>query len=203
MARCQPQAGFGLMVRDDMYVDEYVSTTMGDYVVAGTVFQSTNLLGYNTYARKSGSLTYCGGSLEAAPQAGDTVPLEIASTTDGYLAKYGDNDSVISGYDFALTSVDGDYIYVGFFAARTIEISASNIELTIDGVKMENYDSYAIDDGDDMSARNTLVLTTLSIVSPTSARMFLMLVSDWRVSSATPPSANSPVAGLMGSCPET
>lgn len=143
------QAGFGLMVRDDMYVDEYVSTTMGDYVVAGTVFQSTNLLGYNTYARKSGSLTYCGGSLEAAPQAGETVSLEIASTTDGYLAKYGDNDSVISGYDFALTSVDGDYIYVGFFAARTIEISASNIELTIDGVKMENYDSYAINDGDD------------------------------------------------------
>ncbi len=145
------QAAFGLMVRDDMYVDEYISSTMGDYVVAGLTFQSSTPTVYNTYARKSGVLTYGGGTLDAAPEAGDTISLEIASTTDGYLAKYGDNAAVIEGYDFALNSIDGDYVYVGFFAARTIEISADNIELTIDGVKMEDYDSYAPDEeqGDD------------------------------------------------------
>lgn len=137
------QAGFGLMVRDDMYVDEYVSTTMGDYVVAGTVFQSANLNGYNTYARKNGTLTYEGGSLAKAPAVGDTITLEISSTTDGYKAKFGDNEAVIAGYDFALTSIDGDYVYVGMFASRTVDISVSNIELTINGKQMKNYDSYA------------------------------------------------------------
>lgn len=140
------QSAFGLMVRDDMYVDQVNGDLLGDYVVAGTSFQKANLLGYNTYARKNGVLTYGGGSLAAAPAAGETVSLEIASTTDGYSAKYGDNAAVIEGYDFALNSIDGDYVYVGMFVARCVDISVSNIVLTINGTRAKNLDSYAVND---------------------------------------------------------
>ncbi len=50
-----------------------------------------------------------------------------------------------------------------------------------------------------MSARSTVTLTTLDIDSPASARMFLMLVSDWRASAWIPPSAKLPVDGSIGS----
>jgi len=133
------QQAFGLMVRDDMYVDEYVSSTMGDYVAAGLTFQDSNKnMGCNTFARKAG-VRVDGAQLAAAPAAGDTVSLELASTTDGYSAKYGANDAVIEGYDFALNAVDGDYVYVGFFAARSIDISVSNIELTVNGQQVKDY----------------------------------------------------------------
>lgn len=148
------QSAFGLMVRDDMYVDVVNGDLMGDYVVAGTSFQKANLLGYNTYARKNGTLTYSGGPLAAAPAAGETVSLEIASTTDGYSAKYGDNAAVIEGYDFALNSIDGDYVYVGMFVSRCVDISVSNIVLTINGTQAKDFDSYAADNNDDGNGGN-------------------------------------------------
>ncbi len=137
------QQAFGVMARDDMYIDEGVSSTMGDYVSAGTVIQSSHPTGAVTFARKSGSLYYGGGDLPEAPAAGETVTMTISSTTDGFAAKYGAYDEVIAGYDFQLTAIDGDYIYVGFFAARSIDISVSNITLTIDGVQVTGYDCYA------------------------------------------------------------
>lgn len=125
-----------------MYVDQYVASTMGDYVAAGTTIQSSTA--YNTYARKAGVLDYEGGKLAEAPKAGETISMEIKSTEDGYSAKFGSNAAVTAGYDFALNAVDGDYVYVGIFAARSVDISASNMELTIDGQKQTNFDCYIL-----------------------------------------------------------
>jgi hypothetical protein len=39
---------------------------------------------------------------------------------------------VSAGFDYALTTVDGDYIYVGFYAVRNANITFTNVNLVID-----------------------------------------------------------------------
>ena len=59
------------------------------------------------------------------------MKMSVFSTGDGYGARVGDFDPVIAGYDFALTRVDPEYIYVGFFASRSVTISVRDIQLEI------------------------------------------------------------------------
>ena len=54
-----------------------------------------------------------------------------------------------------------------------------------------------------ISASRTVVFTTLSIPEPASSRIDFILVSDCLVWASTPPSGNAPVAGSMGSWPDT
>jgi len=124
-------AAYGLMVRDDMYIDEVNGNLMGDYVVGGVLFRSETPIGSNTFARKNYVNVYEGGQLDHTPVPGETMRMMVKSTLDGYVAQVGDNDPVIAGYDFALTRVDSDYVYIGFFAARSLSITVSNISLTL------------------------------------------------------------------------
>ena len=52
-----------------------------------------------------------------------------------------------------------------------------------------------------MCCRNTVVLTTLSMVRPAASTMALMLRNTWRVCSWMPPGTNSPVLGSKGTWP--
>ena len=118
------QVSFGLMARDDLYIDSYVKDTMGDYVAAGTRNQGA----FNCFGRKSGVL-YNGPATEVVYNVGDTVELKIVGTTDGFTLTYGDNTPVSAGFDYALTTVDSDYIYVGFYAVRNANITFTNVNL--------------------------------------------------------------------------
>ena len=51
----------------------------------------------------------------------------------------------------------------------------------------------------DISAKKTVVFTMLAVVKLASANTFLIFSKHWVVCSATPPGANSPVAGSTGS----
>lgn len=136
-------SAFGLMARDDMYIDAENGLIMGDYVAAGITFRPGFEKGSNTFARKSGLVDFEGGELEKVPQDGDVMRMCVASTRDGYMAQIGEADPVIAGYDFALTAVDPDYVYVGFFAARTVSVKISSIELTIGDEVQKDYDGFA------------------------------------------------------------
>ncbi|MCR4922568.1 MAG: hypothetical protein K5931_00975 [Lachnospiraceae bacterium] len=133
-------SAFGLMVRDDMYIDEYNGLILGDYVSAGITFRPGYERGSNTFARKSGLLDFEGGQLKDPPKEGDVIRMKIASTGDGYSGWIEGYDEVISGYDYTLTAVDNQYIYVGFFASRSVTISVKNIELVINGEIAKDYD---------------------------------------------------------------
>ncbi len=122
------QVSFGLMARDDMYVDTYVATTMGDYVAAGTRNQGA----FSGFGRKSGEL-YNGPAAEQVYTAGDTVELSIVGTADGYTVTYGGNAPTSAGFDYPLTAVDADSIYVGFYVARNCSVTFSDIQLEITG----------------------------------------------------------------------
>ena len=121
------QVSFGLMARDDLYIDSYVKDTMGDYVAAGTRNQGA----FNCFGRKSGVL-FNGPAAEVVYNVGDTVALKIVGSADGYTLTYGDNTPVSAGFDYALTTVDADYIYVGFYAVRNANITFTDVNLVID-----------------------------------------------------------------------
>ena len=101
------QVAFGLMARDAMYIDVNDKSSLGDYVAAGSIQQGTA----NCFKRKDGALGY-GGKLENPVEAGKTYALKIESNSDGYACTFGDNAAISGGFDFKLTSIDADYVYV-------------------------------------------------------------------------------------------
>jgi hypothetical protein len=123
------QVSFGLMARDEMYIDTSISDPMGDYVAVGTRNQGA----VNCFGRKSGAL-YDGPAATAKYGAGDTVDLKLVGTADGFTLTYGDNETASAGFDYALTAVDSDYIYVGFYVARNASVTFSDVQLTTSGV---------------------------------------------------------------------
>ena len=123
------QVSFGLMARDEMYVDTSISDPMGDYVAVGTRNQGA----VNCFGRKSGAL-YDGPAATVKYGVGDTVDLKLVGTADGFTLTYGDNETASAGFDYALTAVDSDYIYVGFYVARNANVTFSDVQLTTSGV---------------------------------------------------------------------
>lgn len=118
------QVSFGLMARDEMYVDTSISDPIGDYVAVGTRNQGK----FNCFGRKSGEL-YDGPAASVKYGVGDTVSLKLVGTADGYTLTYGDNETVSAGFDYPLTAIDPDYIYVGFYVARNANVTFSDIQL--------------------------------------------------------------------------
>jgi hypothetical protein len=129
------QVAFGLMARDDMYIDTYSKDLLGDYVAAAPFKLSTANEGgfWNGFARKSGVITQ-GGTYEDPIEVGDIVDLRIEGTSDGYATTFGKGETITGGFDFKLTGVDSDYVYVGMFVARNADVTFSDIKLVVDGV---------------------------------------------------------------------
>ena len=156
------QVSFGLMARDDMYLDTSLTETLGDYVVAGPLKLTKTGYIWNCFARKSGTLTQGGTcSTYQSINAGDTFELKIESNSDGYACTFGEESTITGGFDFALTSNDSEYVYVGMFVSRQADVTFTNIKLVVDGVEVavtevdsdntdntENGKDQSIDDSD-------------------------------------------------------
>ncbi len=121
------QVSFGLMARDDLYIDRYVAITMGDYVASGVINQGN----IANYGRKSGSLICSKAKETIKLDSGTSVDLKIVASNDGYALTFGD-ETVSAGYDYALTGVDPDYIYVGFYVVRNCSITFRDVHLSIE-----------------------------------------------------------------------
>lgn len=146
------QVAFGLMARDAMYIDVNDKSALGDYVAAGSIQQGTA----NCFKRKDGALGY-GGKLENPVEAGKTYALKIESNSDGYACTFGDNAAISGGFDFKLTSIDADYVYVGLFVARQADVTFSDIKLVVDGKVITGSDVNPDDNkpGDNKPGDNT------------------------------------------------
>ncbi len=59
------------------------------------------------------------------------IKLCIESTNDGYACTFGEEETVTGGFDFKLTSIDSEYIYVGMFVARNADVVFSDIHLDV------------------------------------------------------------------------
>lgn len=124
------QVSFGIMVRDDIYLDLAADETLGDYVAAGPLGLASSAQ-TSSFARKNGVLIK-GGTAAKTYGIGDTVHITVRKTNDGYTCVYGENDPVTAGYDFKLTTIDSDYVYAGLFACRNADVTFSNIKLTLE-----------------------------------------------------------------------
>jgi len=120
------QVSFGLMVRDDLYIDQYIGQLMGDYVAAGVLNQGNAV----NFGRKSGELYLSEKSSPVSVAPGSEYELEIKGTSDGYTLTFGDQEAS-AGFDYALTSVDSDFVYAGFYVARNAEVKFSNISCSV------------------------------------------------------------------------
>jgi LPXTG-motif cell wall-anchored protein len=129
------QVSFGLMARDEMYVDYNTTEALGDYVAAAPLRLSKAGSVWNSFARKSGVLTQ-GGTCTNPIFSGDTVSLSIKSSSDGYACTFGNEATITGGFDFKLTSIDPNYVYVGMFVARNADVTFSDVKLLVDGVEI-------------------------------------------------------------------
>jgi hypothetical protein len=134
------QVSFGLMARDDMYIDYDTIQTLGDYVAAAPLKLTKTGSIWNCFARKSGVLTQ-GGTCTKTISEGDTVNLCIKSNSDGYACTFGNETTITGGFDFKLTSIDPDYVYVGMFAARNADVYFSDIKLIVDEIEVTELNS--------------------------------------------------------------
>ena len=127
------QVSFGLMVRDDIYLDTSADETLGDYVAAGPL-RLASTVQTNSFARKNGVLTK-GGTCTKTYGIGDTLTVTIKKTNDGYTCTYGENEPISAGFDFRLTSVDSEFVYAGMFVSRNADVTFTNVKLKLDGKK--------------------------------------------------------------------
>lgn len=122
------QTAFGLMARDDMYIDTVDRALASDYVAAGTFGNGSS----NCFYRRGGTLTKT-SALSKALTAGDTYALSIKSNSDGYTCQFGDEPAQSGGFDFQLNTIDPDFYYVGMFVSRNADVTFSDISLKLTG----------------------------------------------------------------------
>ncbi len=126
------QGGFGLMARDDMYIDKSSKndslTLASDYVTAGCLGDGSGV----NFARKGGSLSKNASLSLAKPLAvGQDYELSIVRSVDGNYAC--SIDGVSMTYDYSIDTIDGAYTYIGMFCARNMDVTYSDITLVVDG----------------------------------------------------------------------
>ncbi|MDE7385426.1 MAG: hypothetical protein K2M84_06680, partial [Anaeroplasmataceae bacterium] len=129
------QAGFGLMLRDDCFINQTdkTKTITSNYLTAGFVTKdsSMNALVY----RENTALVNNANNISSLYQVNDTAEFTIIrlgqsiTTTIVYKGK----TYTKTYYDFDLFSVDTNYMYIGMYATRGTVVEFSNVSLVITG----------------------------------------------------------------------
>ena len=111
-----------------MYIDKPTSDVLGDYVAAAPLMLTHEDKAWNCFARKSSRLTQ-GGTCTKKYNAGDVIDVRIESSSDGYACTFADEATITGGFDFKLTSIDSEHVYVGMFAARNADVTFMDVKL--------------------------------------------------------------------------
>lgn len=132
------QAGFGLVLRDDVYLNQTEKNIAGinsNYVTAGMLVNNDSTTANVLFYRETKSLKK-GEANVAAYAVGDTAELSI--TRAGQLVittvVYKGQTYTQTYTDFDFTSVDQNYFYVGMFAVRGTTIEYTDVVYTYTGV---------------------------------------------------------------------
>ncbi len=122
------QVGFGVMVRDDMYIDKYDNSISSNNVCAGGL-KIKNTPFSCSWIRQDGGLTETAATASANPTAGTKVTVSITKKGDTYIAQYGNEPA--TEYKINLKEIDSGYVYAGVFTSRAITAEYSNIKVSI------------------------------------------------------------------------
>lgn len=117
------QVGFGIMLKDDMYIDEFLSTKItGDYVAAGAV---------NHLKAPTAAFSKVNGKLSSDKTTSEItfnqeIPVSISRKGNVITTSF---DNITNTYtDFNISKIDQENDYVGFFVSRCADIDVTNIE---------------------------------------------------------------------------
>ena len=124
------QTGFGLMLRDDMYIDVYSKMIQSNYVAAGMLADGTTIFS------RSSQDAITKGNKSITPTAGNTYNLTITRLGQVVTVTVKDGANVYTQTytDFDFTAVDNNYMYICLFANRNLTVEYSNVTFSYDGV---------------------------------------------------------------------
>ncbi|TCK98605.1 Ig-like protein group 3 [Natranaerovirga hydrolytica] len=122
------QVAFGLMIRDEVLINESAGNTFGtDYIAAGAYRLADDRVEY-TFARENGSLNRPGNTYDATPIAGDVLDISIQKSGNTYVVDVEGQETVVyEDFDFA-----NDTLYAGMYVVRNAEVIFSDYEITVD-----------------------------------------------------------------------
>ncbi|MGN0803819.1 MAG: GDSL-type esterase/lipase family protein [Candidatus Coproplasma sp.] len=127
------QAGFGMMLRDDILVDTNDTTLLTNYVSAGllTVKNASPTAIWSretaTALTMTGNETSCVAGQEydvSMTRTGQTVVVTFADGTNSFTMTY---------TDFDFTSRDKEYMYLCLFVSRSFSVEFTNVQFEITG----------------------------------------------------------------------
>lgn len=124
------QTGFGLMIRDDIYIDTYDASILSNYCAAGMYVSGSGQTFNALYSRVNGILTPSGNKL-VQPQQNEVINLKITKVNSTVTVYY--NNLEQAYYDFDLQAIDNKYFYVGMYATRGTVATFEDVVLTITG----------------------------------------------------------------------
>ena len=134
------QTSFGLMLRDDMYINQttHHASTMNNYVSAGflTLNVSTNIL----FSREcTTELTMEKNIFDGFYNLDDEAELEIIRLGQSITTRvvYKGKEYTKNYMDFDLTLVDRDYMYICLYSTCGTVVEFSNIKFEITGKAIE------------------------------------------------------------------
>ncbi len=134
------QEGFGLMLRDDIYVNQASQNPAikSNYLAAGMYANSDTAM-KAIFRRENTALTAEANNINALYAVDDTAHAEIERLGQSVSLKfvYKDIEYTKTFVDFDLFAIDSNYMYVGMFANRgtTIECTNVNFEITTDAIE--------------------------------------------------------------------
>jgi len=120
------QVSFGIMVRDDVYIDKFDNSINSDYVAAGPLKLANGDEYSSSWTRKDGTLNETHNAGQKIPAKDDVIDISITKKGNVYTTKFGKDTAE---YTMDLNSVDSKVIYAGLFTVRSAYIEFSNITL--------------------------------------------------------------------------
>lgn len=129
------QAGFGIMLRDDVYINQTTTnnTIKSNYVAAGMYLTSgtTNV----NYSRVNETLTPSGTKVTGLYQTGDTATftIERIGQVVNITTVYKGETYTQTYTDFDFVAIDNDYMYLGMYATRGTVVNFTNVDFQITG----------------------------------------------------------------------
>lgn len=125
------QSAFGIMLRDEMYVDTYNTSAKGNSVIAGGYTGSSDSTKYcYNYQRLDGSLkssSYLGTETNFTQGQTFTLKMTKKNRTVTCTVTAGSTDYTMTYTDVSFEGIDTQYSYLCLFATRGIVATFSNV----------------------------------------------------------------------------
>lgn len=123
------QSAFGMMLRDDIYIDGVEGYTGKEIITSNFVSTSITGDGSASMLSKTGGKGAKDG--EVAVAAGSTYEMSIERVGQTVTLKLGSTTKIFTDFDFF--AVDNDYMYLCLFANRGLVVEFSNVQFEITG----------------------------------------------------------------------